>query len=290
MGGNFYDGDDVNVKGDDGSEDGVKITSTTVSTKKCLDTNVAQSALPTGAATAANQSTEISSLSSIDTKLTTTNSTLSAIDGGIPAALGQTTMSASMPVTLASNQSAIPVTATITGGQGETELATFVVYAQDIAIGNAKSMVSLVNTSGSTVKVKIREIRVINVQNTAVTGVIADFRLLRCVSHSAGTSLTPSSHDTTDSLNGSVTARTGATIATEGTAVLRRWQWSTDEWGVGAQDVESQDHGVALNNPLYEPISKTKPITLNANEGITIKQVTNSTVGSFDLVLVFTQE
>jgi hypothetical protein len=54
--------------------------------------------LPTGAATAANQATEIASLSSID--------------AGIPAALGQTTMAASMPVTLASNQSALPVTGT----------------------------------------------------------------------------------------------------------------------------------------------------------------------------------
>src|ERR1035437_2134146 len=54
--------------------------------------------LPTGAATAANQATEIASLA--------------AIDAGIPAALGQTTMAASMPVVLASNQSAIPVTGT----------------------------------------------------------------------------------------------------------------------------------------------------------------------------------
>jgi hypothetical protein len=52
--------------------------------------------LPTGAATAANQATEIASLA--------------AIDAGIPAALGQTTMSASMPVVLASNQTAIAVT------------------------------------------------------------------------------------------------------------------------------------------------------------------------------------
>lgn len=55
--------------------------------------------LPSGAATSANQSTVISSLSSID--------------AGIPAALGQTTMAASMPVTLASNQSALPITLSV---------------------------------------------------------------------------------------------------------------------------------------------------------------------------------
>lgn len=51
--------------------------------------------LPTGAATSGNQSTIITSLSSID--------------AGIPAGLGQTTMSASMPVTIASDQSQVGV-------------------------------------------------------------------------------------------------------------------------------------------------------------------------------------
>lgn len=68
--------------------------------------------LPTGAATSSLQTTGNSSLSSIDTKLTTTNSSLSSIDAGIPTALGQTTMAASMPVTLASNQSALDIAIT----------------------------------------------------------------------------------------------------------------------------------------------------------------------------------
>lgn len=63
--------------------------------------------LPTGAATSALQTTGNSSLSSIDTKLTTTNASLATIDAGIPAALGQTTMSASMSVAIASDQSAL---------------------------------------------------------------------------------------------------------------------------------------------------------------------------------------
>lgn len=52
--------------------------------------------LPTGAATAANQST--------------TNTTLSAISGQLPATLGQKAMAASLAVTLASDQSALAVT------------------------------------------------------------------------------------------------------------------------------------------------------------------------------------
>lgn len=59
---------------------------------------VSSSALPTGAA---NQ-----------TKQDTGNASLASIDAGTPAALGQTTMAASMPVVIASNQSAVPVSGT----------------------------------------------------------------------------------------------------------------------------------------------------------------------------------
>lgn len=182
------------------------------------------------------------------------------------------------------------VEATISGNSQEAEFATFNVTAQGIAIGNNKSMLSIVNTTGSTVKVKLRHLKLINVQTTAVTGIIADFRLLRCVTHSAGTVITPEACETTDTLSSSVTVRTGATIGTEGTTILRRARYSTDEWGVGSLDVEAHDHAIQLNNNLLEVPLKAKPITLLANQGITLKQVTNSTVGSFDIELMFTQE
>lgn len=245
--------------------------------------------LPTGAATSANQATEISSLSSIDSKLTTTNASLSTIDAGIPAALGQTTMSASMPVTMASNQSAIPVSiqSVISGGD---ELATFVVQARDTATGNGKSMLSIFNDSNSTVKIKLRDLKICNVRNTAVTGTVSEFGLYRITGHSSGTSLTPASFDTTDSLNGSVTTRTGATISGEASTVLLHWDWSNDEWSQGASDVESFDHALQEVINLLRQEKQCKPITLRANEGVTIKHVNNSTVGLFDVVLVFTQE
>lgn len=59
---------------------------------------VTASALPAGAATAANQATEIASLSSVDSKLGT---------------LGQKAMAGSAPVVIASDQSSIPVSGTI---------------------------------------------------------------------------------------------------------------------------------------------------------------------------------
>lgn len=172
----------------------------------------------------------------------------------------------------------------------EVEYATFVVFGNDIATGNNKSMVSIVNTTGSTVKVKIREIRIINSQNSAVTGLVADFYLYKCVTHSVGTLLTPTAHDSTDILNASVTARTGATIGTEGTGILKHWEWSTDEWAQGTLDSEALDHALQSLLPAFYPVPKTKPVTLNANEGLTLKCTTNTATGLFDIMITFTQE
>lgn len=182
------------------------------------------------------------------------------------------------------------VEATISGNAQEAEFATFIATAQSVAIGNNKSMISVVNTTGSTIKIKLRSLKIITAQTVAVTGVIADFRLLRCVTHSAGTSITPDAYETTDSLSASVTVRTGATIGTEATGILRRIQYSTDEWGPGATDVESLDHIMQLGLNLLDVPLKSKPITLLANQGITLKQITNSAVGTFDIELMFTQE
>lgn len=59
-----------------------------------LQIDVLSSALPSGASTAANQATA--------------NASLSSIDAGIPTGLGQAAMAASMPVVIASDQSAVP--------------------------------------------------------------------------------------------------------------------------------------------------------------------------------------
>lgn len=169
---------------------------------------------------------------------------------------------------------------------------TFHVLATATAIANNKSMLSLYNAGNASVKVRLREVRIINSQTAAVTGIVADFRLKRFTTlHSAGTLLTPESSDSADTLNANVTARTGATIAGEAAGDLRRAQWSSDEWGPGTLDTEGSDHAQQVTGfPLYLPGPEQKPITLNSNEGIHIKQVTNSTAGTFDLLFVFTEE
>jgi hypothetical protein len=170
------------------------------------------------------------------------------------------------------------------------EFATFVAMAREAAIGNNKSMMSIVNTSGSSVKIKIRELYIVNSKTTAVTGVVSDFEIRRCVSHSAGTSITPQAYDTSDTIDSNVTVRTGATIGTESASMLKRLEWSSDEWGVGTLDNEGSDHSRQLGINILAQAKGCKPLTLRANEGITIKHVINSTAGAFDIICVFTQE
>lgn len=108
-------------------------SSVTVSGTVSVNNITGTVSLPTGAATAANQATEIASLASID--------------AGIPAALGQTTMSASMPVVIASNQSAVPISAASlplpTGAATEATLASLLGK-------NTSPTATLANVAGAT--------------------------------------------------------------------------------------------------------------------------------------------
>jgi hypothetical protein len=171
----------------------------------------------------------------------------------------------------------------------DIESATFVSTVTGIAIGNNKSMFSIVNASVDKT-VYLRQIKIMNSQTSAVTGVVADFRLLRCTGHSAGSQDTPEAHDTDDSLDAGITVRSGATVSGEGTKALYRWMWSSDDWSGGAPDTESADHAFQNTIALYEPSYKTKPPTLRPNQGFHIKQVTNSSAGTFDITVMFTVE
>jgi len=96
------------------------------------------STIAAGAATEAKQDVQTTSLNSID--------------AGIPAALGQTTMAASMPVVIASNQTAVPISAASlplpTGAATETSVAAILgKYTSPTA--------TLSNVSGSAVSVTL---------------------------------------------------------------------------------------------------------------------------------------
>lgn len=171
------------------------------------------------------------------------------------------------------------------------EFATFTSAGTGIAVGNNKSMISIFNAD-ATLLAKIHEIYVVNVQTAAVTGVTGVFELRRITSHSGGTLLTPTSMDTTDVLDSDITVRTGSTVGGESADLIWRSLFSTDDWGPGTLDTESNDHIFQTMHPVFsrKTDSGTKSLVLRQNQGLTVKFATNSTAGTFDLFLVFTQE
>jgi hypothetical protein len=171
---------------------------------------------------------------------------------------------------------------------GTNILPSFVAYVQGSAISLNGSLISLVNTSAASL-IYVYRIRLINVQNSAVPGAIVNFQMNRITGHSAGTLVTVNTYDTLDTLDDGVSVRTNGTVAGETTPSLRRVTWSSDEWGVGSPDVESNQHDTQLFADLFSPYDRMKPLVLRQNQGVHIKQVNNTAVGSFDVMIEFTQ-
>lgn len=241
--------------------------------------------LPTGAATSALQTTINTTLLNISGTTTTSGTTLptrSLLVGGDDGTnIQEIQVRTSVP-----NISTIGAVTRII----PYEPATFVISSNTIVPGNNKSMIALFNGTSSTVILKLQSIKIINNRTAAATGVVVDFRLRRITGLTAGTSITPLTFDTNDSLNVNVTAATGGTVSGEATTDLMRRLWSSDEWGTGTTDVESNDHVSQQNNFTWMKLINTKPITIRANQGLTLKCVTNTTASDFDFELIFTQE
>lgn len=169
------------------------------------------------------------------------------------------------------------------------EEATFVYAATGVAIGNNKSMISLLNASSAKV-IRIQEIWIRNVQTSTVTGVVSTFEIRRVTGHSAGTLVTAEKMDSADMLDSGVTLRTGATVSGESATLLWRVLFSSDEWVPNTADAETQERVFQNAFPVYVRRDLSlKPITLWPGQGISVKHIVNSTAGTFDLFVVLTQ-
>jgi len=170
------------------------------------------------------------------------------------------------------------------------EKATFNAIMQDIATGQNKSMFSMVNISGR--KIKIEEIYLVNAKVAAVTGISGTFEIRRISGHSGGALISSvETYETGDVLDPGITLRTDASVSGESTNLLWKSVFSTDEHSINTESVSNTEHLFQTMFPIFvKKTINTKTITLKTNEGLTIKFLQNSTVGSFDIFCVFTQE
>ena len=164
----------------------------------------------------------------------------------------------------------------------EKKLKTYCVFADAVALAANKHHISILNPVGSNYVVRLRKLFLTNQQLSAVTGVACRFDLRGISALASGTDLSVKAHDSIDALPAGLVAQSGGTV----TDVFLNCSLSfnNDEVGATANAYDYQHQ-----NWLPEGEALQAP-TLRAGEGFTVKQITNSTVGSFGWLLVFTVE
>jgi hypothetical protein len=169
---------------------------------------------------------------------------------------------------------------------------SFSATASAVELGYDKSLIALYNGNNAGKILRIREIYVVNsCCNDAVYGVVAAIELRRIAGLSSGTPIVPQSNDTADNLANNIVAATGGTVSGESSAFIRRWNMSTDEWTPGILTVEAVQATLQTYSPIFSRRDiEMRPLTLRNGQGLTVKCVTNTTAGVFDVVVCFTQE
>ena len=169
----------------------------------------------------------------------------------------------------------------------QTARQTYLVIAEDCAFANSKQHISIYNGSGSGKVVRISKLFMTNMlANVVVTGGARRLDVKRATNFSGGSDLIPLKHDSiNDDVPAQILLKTGATV-TEG-VLLFPLVFPDDEMlltqNSAAQQIFSGINWIPEGIEIQE-------VTLNEGEGMTIKQVTNSTVGITTWIIVFTLE
>lgn len=169
----------------------------------------------------------------------------------------------------------------------QAALPTYYALADAVVFAANKQLISIMNESGSGKIIAIKKLFMINTQLASVTGAAIRADLKKITAHSGGTSITCQSCDSTNSaLPVQVTVRTAATSVTEG-AIMFPLTFTNDE--AGATQAFPSTQLMAGLNWVPEGV-EIQEMRLREGEGITIKQITTSTVGQFAWLIVFTMD
>lgn len=170
------------------------------------------------------------------------------------------------------------------------ELATFNAIAKDIETSQNKSLFSILNQSNKIIR--IEEIYLINVRVANITGVSGLFEIHRMTNHTSGISINNiESYETSDILDSNITIKSDASIFGESSNILWRNIFSTDEYKTSNLDTGNMEKIFQTMFPIfYKKTNNSKTITLKNNEGLSLKFISNSSTGLFDIFCIFTQE
>lgn len=164
-------------------------------------------------------------------------------------------------------------------------LPTYYALADAVAFAANKQHLSIFNNAGSNQIIAIKKLFHINLSLSAVTGVAVRFDVKKTTAQSVGTAITANSADSTNPALSGVQIATGATV-TEG-AILYPITTQNDE--IIAANTAIANYLMQFGNLALEGVEQQE-YRLRPGEGMTIKQITSTTVGSFAWLMAFTVE
>lgn len=145
-----------------------------------------------------------------------------------------------------------------------------------IACAQNKLLFSILNTVSSQ-RIKIFDLRIANGQLTAVTGVGIELDVIKITAIVGGTAVTPTPMDGNDPAVSNLTCVHTATSVTAGATLLGVFR-NNDEIPLTLLDKEEPKNILPY------------PVTCYKDQGIAIKQITDSTVGVFGVLCLFEVE
>lgn len=167
------------------------------------------------------------------------------------------------------------------------EPTSVTVLAENIALGSAKSMLSLVNTSATPIYLKEVWVSLHDAENFPSDQV--HFDLIRITGHSGGTLVDQKLHDLNDSVPSSVTARTGATVSGQDSSSLESTWWASQDLLLGGQtNYAVVEHALSNQLPFWNQTPGTKAIVLRENQGVHVKVNTGASGANFAIRFIYT--
>lgn len=166
---------------------------------------------------------------------------------------------------------------------------TFVVHTGAVAMAANKFFFSIFNGNANNI-IQIQKIKVLNRQTAAVTGVFCEMQLKRGGALTGGVALTPVLTNTTKTLPSGITIVTNTTSVTaEETNPIDKITLTTEEISPTATSkVATSNAGLQELFPMLVYPYPMEPPTLNQNQSISMKQITSTTVGTYELAIYFT--
>lgn len=169
----------------------------------------------------------------------------------------------------------------------ETSFPTFHAVFDRISPAANKYMATLWNGASGR-KVVVQRIWRFNWQVATVTGTTLDQELRRITARTAGTSVTPIALDSNDTLTSGITADHNSSSVTDSSLLQRVMAVSEERDGLDTRVVDWLAlYPFAL---VYDRKDGTRGIVLRENQGLTIKNITSSTVGTVSYIIEFTDE